>query len=46
MCSMVSRLSRLLSHETLHHGQFIVYARQTNLKLHECWQAWGEGVNG
>jgi uncharacterized damage-inducible protein DinB len=38
-------LARLLSHETLHHGQFIVYSRHTGVKLPKCWDAWGEGEN-
>jgi uncharacterized damage-inducible protein DinB len=40
--SLQQHLVRLLSHETLHHGQFIIYARQVGLKLPECWGAWGE----
>lgn len=41
--SLELHLARLLSHETLHHGQFIIYARQTGLTLPKCWRAWGEG---
>lgn len=34
-------LLRMLSHETLHHGQFIVYLRLMNKKFPDSWSIWG-----
>lgn len=34
-------LLRMLGHETLHHGQWIVYFKLMNKKFPESWQIWG-----
>ena len=34
-------LMRMASHEVLHHGQWILYARLLEKKLPVSWQAWG-----
>jgi hypothetical protein len=34
-------LMRMQSHEILHHGQWILYARLMELKLPASWKAWG-----
>ena len=34
-------LMRMQSHETLHHGQWILYARLMELKMPPSWKAWG-----
>lgn len=34
-------LMRMASHEILHHGQWILYARLMELKLPPSWKAWG-----
>jgi uncharacterized damage-inducible protein DinB len=32
---------RMLAHETLHHGQLILYARLLGKTLPPGWKAWG-----
>jgi len=34
-------LMRLVTHETLHHGQWIVYMRLMNKTFPESWSVWG-----
>lgn len=34
-------LVRLISHETLHHGQWIMYGRSLDVKFPSSWKAWG-----
>jgi uncharacterized damage-inducible protein DinB len=34
-------LSRMLSHEVLHHGQFIVYCQLLKKQYPESWSIWG-----
>jgi hypothetical protein len=34
-------LMRMASHEILHHGEWILYARLMELKLPPSWKAWG-----
>jgi uncharacterized damage-inducible protein DinB len=40
MASVFQHLMRMLAHETLHHGQWILYARLLEKKL-PGWKAWG-----
>ena len=35
-------LAALVSHEILHHGQLILYARASALRLPDSWKDWGE----
>jgi uncharacterized damage-inducible protein DinB len=37
----VEHLFRMLSHETLHHGQWIVYCQILGLPFPESWHVWG-----
>ena len=41
MVSVFQHLMRMLAHETLHHGQWIVYARLMGKQLPPGWKAWG-----
>jgi hypothetical protein len=41
MVSVFQHLMRMLAHETLHHGQWILYARLLEKKLPPGWKAWG-----
>jgi uncharacterized damage-inducible protein DinB len=41
MISVFQHLMRMLAHETLHHGQWILYARLLEKKLPHGWKAWG-----
>jgi hypothetical protein len=41
MTSIFQHLMRMLAHETLHHGQWILYARLLEKKLPPGWKAWG-----
>ncbi len=41
MASVFQHLMRMLAHETLHHGQWIIYARLTGKTLPPGWKAWG-----
>ena len=34
-------LMRLVSHETLHHGQWVVYMRLMNKPFPDSWAVWG-----
>ena len=36
-----THLIRLISHETLHHGQWIIYAKASGINFPESWKAWG-----
>lgn len=36
-----THLIRLISHETLHHGQWIIYAKSLDINFPESWKAWG-----
>lgn len=37
-----SHLMRLLNHEILHHGQFMLHWRSQNKALPSSWQIWGD----
>lgn len=39
--NLFEHLMRLESHETLHHGQWIVYLKLMNRTFPESWSAWG-----
>lgn len=39
--SVLQHLMRMVAHETLHHGQWIFYARLMGKKLTPGWKAWG-----
>lgn len=39
--NLFEHLMRLESHETLHHGQWIVYLKLMNRPFPESWAAWG-----
>lgn len=39
--SVREHLARLASHETLHHGQWIVYCRLLNKSFPKSWSVWG-----
>ncbi len=39
---LVRHINALVLHETLHHGQLILYARASGLKLPRSWDVWGE----
>jgi uncharacterized damage-inducible protein DinB len=39
--NVFQHLMRMLSHETLHHGQWIFYARLMEKKMPPGWKAWG-----
>ncbi len=41
MASVFQHLMRMLAHEILHHGQWIVYARLMGKSLPPGWKAWG-----
>ena len=41
MVSVFQHLMRMLAHEILHHGQWIVYARLMGKQLPPGWKAWG-----
>jgi hypothetical protein len=41
MASVFQHLMRMLAHEILHHGQWIVYARLMEKQLPPGWKAWG-----
>ena len=41
-CSINNHLLRLATHESLHHGQFILYARAAQVPLPSSWSSWGE----
>ena len=41
MVSVFQHLMRMLAHETLHHGQWIVYACLMGKQLPPGWKAWG-----
>ncbi len=41
MAGVFQHLMRMLGHETLHHGQWIIYARLMGKKLPPGWKAWG-----
>ena len=38
---VLQHLMRMASHEILHHGQWILYARLLGIKLPPSWKAWG-----
>ena len=40
--SLSTHLTRLLTHETLHHGQLIIYRRAAGKEFPDSWSAWGE----
>lgn len=40
--SVERHLQAMISHEILHHGQLILYARVGGVKLPKSWEAWGE----
>jgi hypothetical protein len=40
--SLNLHLTRLLSHETLHHGELILYVRALGKSFPESWSGWGE----
>ena len=40
--SIERHLQALVSHDVLHHGQLILYARAAKLKLPKSWEVWGE----
>jgi uncharacterized damage-inducible protein DinB len=40
--SLKSHITRMLMHETLHHGQLILYVRAIGKAFPESWRAWGE----
>jgi uncharacterized damage-inducible protein DinB len=40
--SIDRHLQAMISHEILHHGQLILYARIAKFKLPKSWEAWGE----
>ncbi len=39
--TVFEHLLRLVQHETLHHGEWIVYLRLLNKPFPSSWQAWG-----
>jgi uncharacterized damage-inducible protein DinB len=39
--SLAEHLERLVAHETLHHGQWIVYVRLMGRSFPLSWAAWG-----
>lgn len=39
--SLFQHLMRMASHEILHHGQWILYARLMGKRLPPSWKAWG-----
>jgi uncharacterized damage-inducible protein DinB len=39
--AVFQHLMRMLAHETLHHGQWILYARLLEKSLPSGWKAWG-----
>lgn len=39
--AVFQHLMRMLGHEILHHGQWILYARLMEKKLPPSWKAWG-----
>jgi hypothetical protein len=41
MAGVFQHLMRMLAHETLHHGQWILYARLMGKSLPQGWKAWG-----
>jgi uncharacterized damage-inducible protein DinB len=41
MVSVFQHLMRMLAHEILHHGQWIIYARLMGKQLPPGWKAWG-----
>lgn len=41
-CSLQTHLTRLATHESLHQGQLIAYARMTEVALPPSWADWGE----
>jgi uncharacterized damage-inducible protein DinB len=41
MTSVFQHLMRMLAHETIHHGQWILYARLLEKQLPPGWKAWG-----
>lgn len=40
--SVQKHLQTMISHEILHHGQLILYARVAEVTLPQSWEAWGE----
>jgi hypothetical protein len=40
--TMPIHVSRLMAHETLHHGQLILCWRALNKSFPESWGSWGE----
>jgi hypothetical protein len=41
-CCLTTHLTRLATHESLHHGQLILYARSAAVVMPSSWAAWGE----
>ncbi|MEM7208601.1 MAG: DinB family protein [Pseudomonadota bacterium] len=41
-CSVATHLGRLSNHESLHHGMFILQARERIMTLPPSWSLWGE----
>jgi len=39
--TIYNHLTAMISHETLHQGQIIIYMRAHNLKFPRSWKAWG-----